>query len=220
MTDTHDQDRDTASSLPKSNRPSRLTTGKYAILMETNGEHCESWYYFIRHEGNEDALLHLQKQLEQIEFFILDDLSTFDLDLDHLVSAQTAKEMTNVDLNAESFHRKFDGKLEMIDFDFSKKDRKNNERMIQKVYEMLGCGQIADFITDEDIDSEFLDSDEDSDDTEDDTEDDSESESEEEQPKKIGKKGLPPAVSAPKPKQKIEIPSWAKAKQRHNKPKK
>ena len=28
--------------------PSKKTDGKYAILMETNGEECESWYYFIR----------------------------------------------------------------------------------------------------------------------------------------------------------------------------
>jgi hypothetical protein len=191
-------------------KPSRMTDGKYAILMETNGEHCESWYYFIRHDGNEEALQHLQEQLQQVDWYVLDDLSTFDLELDHLVSAQTAKEMSNVDLNPESFHRKFDGKLEQINFDFSKKDRKDNDRMIAKIYEMLGCGQIEDYIDDEDLDSEYLGS------SGSDTEDGASTDSEEAEPapeKPVGKKGLPPAVSAP-PK-KIEIPRWAKAKQRH-----
>ena len=27
---------------------------KFAILMETSFEDCESWYYFIKYEGNED----------------------------------------------------------------------------------------------------------------------------------------------------------------------
>ena len=62
------------------------TPAKYAVLMETNGEECESWLYFIKHDGNEDKLQHLLKQLEQIEMYIIDDLSTFDLDLEHLVS--------------------------------------------------------------------------------------------------------------------------------------
>jgi len=139
-----------------SHKPSHNMTGNYAVLMETSGEHYESWYYFIRKEGNEDALEHLQNQLRQINWYILDDLSTFDLDLEHFVSAQTAKEMTNLDLNSESFHRKFDGKLEKISFDFSKKDLKHNDRKIIKVYEMLGCGQIENYITDEDIDSDFI----------------------------------------------------------------
>ena len=83
----------------------------YVVLMETNGEECESWYYFIRYEGNEENLQHLSKQLEKIEMYIIDDLSTFDLDLEHLVSAQGAKEMTKIELNSISFHRKFDGVL-------------------------------------------------------------------------------------------------------------
>ena len=43
--------------------PSHIIVGEYVALMETNGKECESWYYFIRKEGNEDSLKHLQKQL-------------------------------------------------------------------------------------------------------------------------------------------------------------
>ena len=32
---------------------------KYAILQETSGEESESWLYFIRYQGNEEALAHL-----------------------------------------------------------------------------------------------------------------------------------------------------------------
>ncbi len=117
---------------------------RYAILMETNGEESESWYNFIRYEGNEDALEHLQKQLEKVDFYILDDMSTFDLELEHLVSEDTARQMCMVDLNAFMFHRKFNGKLQKIDFGFSRKD--DNEDRIEKVHDTLGFGDIDKFV--------------------------------------------------------------------------
>ena len=84
------------SQIPES---SHIMTGDYAVLMETSGEEMESWMYFIRVEGNEENLKHLQDQLEQVDWYILDEMSTFDLDLEHYVSAQTAKEMTKIELN-------------------------------------------------------------------------------------------------------------------------
>lgn len=117
---------------------------RYAILMETNGEEAESWYNFIRYEGNEDALNHLQKQFEKVDFYVLDDMSTFDLDLDHLVDENTARQLCIVDLNSYMFHRKFDGKLQKIDFGFSRKD--DNEDRIEKVHEKLGFGDIDNFV--------------------------------------------------------------------------
>ena len=133
---------------PKSSpKPSHNMEGKYAILMETNGEEFESWYYFIKIEGNEENLKHLQEQLEQVEWYVLDELSTFDLELDYPVSAITAKEMTKVDLNATSFHRKFDGRLQRIDLDFKSKD--GTETKMCKTFDILGYGSIDDFISDE-----------------------------------------------------------------------
>lgn len=129
---------------------------RYAILMETNGEEYESWYNFIRYEGNEEALNHLQKQLGKVDFVILDDMSTFDLDLDHLVSEDTARQMCMVDLNAYMFHRKFNGKLQKIDFGFSRKD--DNEDRIEKVNEKIGMGDIDNYI---DGEEEFKDDDDD-----------------------------------------------------------
>ena len=140
--------------------PSHKMDGEYVILMETSGEQNESWYYFLRKDGNEENLKHLSEQLEKIDWYILDDLSTFDIDLEHTVSAKTAKEMTKVDLNHSSFHRKFDGVLQKIDFDFRKKD--GNETKICKVFDLLGLGQIENFIDDEDLDEEDLASDSDS----------------------------------------------------------
>jgi len=134
--------------------PSHKTDGEYIILMETNGEEYESWYYFIRLDGNEENLKHLNEQLEKVDWHILDDLSIFDIELEKTVSAQTAKEMTKVDLNHNSFHRKFDGRLKKIDFDFKKKD--GNETKICKVFDILGFGQIDEYISDEDIDEEDL----------------------------------------------------------------
>jgi hypothetical protein len=128
--------------------------GEYAVLMETNGHECESWYYFIRKQGNEEALKNLQEQLEKVDWYILDDLSTFDLDLENFVSAKTAKEMSKIEINSYMFHRKFDGKLKTIDLGFRSKDK--NKKKIEKTFDLLGYGQIEDYISDEDIDPEDL----------------------------------------------------------------
>lgn len=127
---------------------------KYAVLMETNGEECESWYYFIKYNGNEKSLEHLKKQLEQIEMYVIDDLSTFDIDLENLVSEATAKEMSKVELNSVSFHRKFDGDLKTVNLGLKRKD--SNEKRIMKTHEKLGFGNIDEYIDKEDIDPEDL----------------------------------------------------------------
>lgn len=190
---------------------------KYALLQETSGEENESWYVFIKYQGNEEALAHLNKQLEQVEWYLEDDLSTFDLELDYLVSEQTAKEMTKVDINHYSFHRKFDGTLQKIDLKL--KPSHSNVKKMSKVYDILGYGGIENYIDQEDIDPEDLrksddssSSSEEEDDSEDGSsseEDSSEEESESEDDKKRTK--LPPVLN----KKKIEIPRFAKAKIKH-----
>ena len=163
--------------------PSHNMTGDYVVLMETSGEEMESWYYFIRVQGNEENLKFLQDQLEQVDWYVLDDLSTFDLDLEHYVSAQTAKEMTKLDLNYSSPHRKFDGKLKIIDFEFDKKDK--NKKKIRKVNKILGYSSIEAFIDDEDYDEEDLRSgSEGSNDTDNESISSSSSESEDEDPRR------------------------------------
>jgi hypothetical protein len=125
------------------------TENKYVVLAETNGKDLECWYYFIKYNGNEKALAHLQEQLEKVEFFIMNDLSIFDLDLDHLMAEQTAKEMVRLEVNVY-FHRMFNGKLKMIDFGF--KEKESNDKKILKVFKTLGIGQIDKFIDDEYVD--------------------------------------------------------------------
>jgi hypothetical protein len=190
-------------------KPSKKMDGKYAILMETNAEEYESWYYFIRVEGNEDNLKHLSEQLEKVDWEIIDDLSTFDLDFDYLVSAQTAKEMSKVSLNYYSDHRKFDGKLKKIDFEFKKKD--GNETKICKVFDMLSFGQIEEYISDEDVtdceDSSDYDDDEDSTDKE----SYSESSSEDEYSPKKNEK-IPTSILRERLKQKINEDKDARKK--------
>ena len=136
------------------NEEKENSDSKYVILMETNGEELESWYYFIKFENNEKALKYLKDQIEKIEMYIIDDLSTFDIDLEHRVSNETAKEMTKVELNSITFHRKFDGKLQMINIGLKKKD--NNVKKIEKINDKIGMGTIDDYIDSEDIDEEDL----------------------------------------------------------------
>lgn len=123
-------------------------TYHYAILQETDGKYFESWYYFIRYEGNEDALLKLEQDLDSVNWKWLGRQSIFDLEVKVLVSENTAREMTRIDLNYHSRHRKFDGELTPIDFRF--KNNHDNHR-INKVNKLLQFGGIENFVTNEAI---------------------------------------------------------------------
>lgn len=153
----------------------------YAILQETSGSECESWLCFIKYQGNEEALDNLQKQLEQVEWYILDEYSTFDLELKYKVSETTAKDMTKVDLNHTSPHRKFDGKLE-TNINFNIKNNDSNERKIKKINRILGFCGIENFIDGEDVNTE-----DEQEDFEENNENFSESCSDDEEQKKTGK---------------------------------
>jgi hypothetical protein len=125
---------------------------QYVVLAEYSGKEFECWYYFIKYNGNEKALQHLNKQLEQVEFYILDDLSTFDLDLEHKMSETTVKEMIKLEINSKMFHRMFTGKLEHIDLGLKKHD--SNSKKLLRCFRKLGIGRIEDdgeFIHPEDI---------------------------------------------------------------------
>ena len=140
-------------------KPSRKTDGEYYILVETNAEEVESWYYFIRKEGNEDVLKKLKEDLDSIKDpEYIDDMSVFWIDLDNTVSAQTAKEMSKVELNSYQYHRKYDGKLKPIDFNFKTQKREKNKKKLEKIFDRLGYGKIEDYISDEDIDSDDMES--------------------------------------------------------------
>jgi len=193
----------------ESSNPSPSTDDRYAILMETSGEECESWYYFIKYNKNKKNLQLLNKQLEEIDWYVLDDLSTFDLELEYLVSAQTAKEMTKVDLNHTAHHRKFDGKLKRVDIKFKKKD--TNEKKMTRVFEVIGYGQIEDYIDHEDLDEDDL-TEEDKSSIYEDIENPFESSEEEgeEEPERI-RGGIPPALLN------SHLPRYAKAKQHRRK---
>jgi hypothetical protein len=131
---------------------------RYAVLMETNAEENESWYNFIRWEGNEESLKYLQEQLSKVEWYIIEDtdLSTFDLDLDHLVSEQTAREMCKLDINPFMYHRKFNGSLKKIHLKLH--NYYENEDKIERVNKLIGYGGIDKFVDGEEIlhsDSEY-----------------------------------------------------------------
>lgn len=183
MTDSQTQERS-----PSAEKPAPVEERKYAVLMETSGKEIESWYYFIKYQGNEDALKYLARQLDKVEdMYIIDDYSTFDIDLDHLVSEQTAREMMRLDLNFESKHRKFDGKLKRIDFGF--KPHNSDEKKIRKANRKLARGKIELYVDGEEVDSES------------DSESGSESSASEDE-RKVDK--VP----------KVAVPRWARAKQK------
>ena len=184
---------------------------KYAVLMETSGEECESWYYCIRIRGNEKNLAHLQTQLETVDWYVLDDLSTFDLDLEHPISEQTAKELTKLDLNHHSYHRKFDGNLDRIDLKLKKKDK--TEKKMVKVFDKLGYGQIEDYVDKEDLDEEDLTDNSGSSSSEEDDEEETSEEEDEESDSNTKKsnKNIPASL------QKSNLPRFARAKRRQRK---
>ena len=122
---------------------------KYAILMETNGEECESWYNFIKWNGNEDVLKHLGAQLKEIDMYVDEEQSTFDLELENLVSEQTAREMILVELNSVTFHRKFDGEMKPVNLGMKRKD--SNDRRLKRLNQTLGMQKIEEYVADEDV---------------------------------------------------------------------
>jgi hypothetical protein len=170
--------------------------------METDSVEYESIYYFLKYTGNEENIQHLQKQLESIDWYIIDNYSTFDIDTTHLVSAQTAKEMSKLELNVD-FHRKFDGTLSRVDLKIKPNDKTKHK--IKQVNKILRDGGIAEFIDQEDVDEEDLvsrssdssDSDsgsEESDSSSGSSDSSSEEESDHEVKPKKKIRGVPPAV--------------------------
>ncbi len=186
---------------------------QYAVLMETSGSECESWYYFIRKNGNENALHHLQQQLEQVDWYVVDDLSTFDLDLNYFVSGETAKQMTKIDVNSFAFHRKFDGNLKTINLRLHKKH--SNEKKMCKVFNKLGYGQIENYIDNEDLDDSDLTSNSSSGNASSESSDDSSSSDDEaKQADDKQKHGIPPALLT------SERPPWTRHKCKRKKKRK
>ena len=120
----------------------------FAILMESNENEVESWYYFLKVQGNEKALAYLKQQLDKMDMVFEDNLNTFVLETDNPVSEQTAREMCKIDVNHTTFHRKFDGKLEMIYLNLKKRD--SNLKMLKKINHKLINQGIEKFIDEED----------------------------------------------------------------------
>lgn len=153
-------------SLKDSQSPPTIPTSeskdnKYAVLMETNGEELESWYYFLCWNGNEEVIKHLSAQLDEIDMYIDDELSTFDLDTEHLVNEETAKQMILLELNSVTFHRKFDGKMRPVNIGLKRKD--SNEKRLKRLNDILGMQKIEEFIDQEDIPVDHVVSDEEND---------------------------------------------------------
>ena len=121
---------------------------KYAILSEKCGKYNECWYTFINVKDNMEALLHLKKQLDSVDYYIVGDLSVFDLDLETLLGSHTAREMTRLKLNYKMNHRKFDGKMEMVDLGF--KDSDTNRQKIIKTFGVIGIGSICNYLDERD----------------------------------------------------------------------
>jgi hypothetical protein len=130
----------------------------YVVLQEVNESETESWQYFIRWEGNEDEIQHLHKIIQSIDWIPIEECSIFYSNIDNRVSERTAKEMSRLDFGSKWRNRKFDGKLERINFGFKKRDR-TIEKM-HKIFDHIGYGQIEDYVGDEDYSD---DSDDDSD---------------------------------------------------------
>lgn len=166
--------------------PSHNMEGKYAILAETNNQYKESWYYLIRYDTNVTALEYLYKQLDSIEWIYLESYSSFTMDLENLISPTTAKELTKICVNDGSSHRKFDGTLEFINFEFRKKDC-NITRLI-KVCDTIGNGEIEKYIDQEDFDPEDYENEE--------GEDEEEESSEEDEDEDVEKKESPSSSSS------------------------
>ena len=84
--------------------------------------------------------------------------------MEHFVSPQTAKQMCKIDINPESFHRKFDGIMKQIPLHLKKSW--SDKKKLKKIHRLLGEGKFAEYLTEEDVDESDFDSDEDEDEDE------------------------------------------------------
>jgi hypothetical protein len=121
----------------------------YAIFCETNFEFLESWYTFIKKKGNEIQLLHLQKQLQDIDWDADQDNGHFTLDIENAVSASTALQMIKVNLGNYYFHQKFDGEMSEVVLGIKKNE--SSRKKIKKAHAILGENRIRDFLSMEDL---------------------------------------------------------------------
>ena len=83
-----------------------------------------------------------------VDWELSEDYNDFQLELEHKVRETTAQDMIRVDLNSESFNRKFDGVLDRIDFNIKKND--SVRKQMKKIHRLLGMGGIENFIDQED----------------------------------------------------------------------
>ncbi len=111
---------------------------------------------FIQYDGNEKELKNLRNQLELVENVSSGDEDTnfFDLDIANLVSEACVDEMLMVELNSVSYHRKFYGVLDPIDFEFEDDD--DDTEKLEKINEYLEDGGIESFIEHEFIPDEHV----------------------------------------------------------------
>jgi hypothetical protein len=144
------------------NIPSHNTEGKYATLVETSFELNQSWYVFIKMDGNEKLIYQLSHLINQIDWKKKSDnyLNQFSFDVDNLVSAKTAKELTMLGLNHIYKHTKFDGKLRKIPLEFNNFD--SNNTMMCKINDLLKNLNISKFVDDMDVSTDYADTEDDS----------------------------------------------------------
>lgn len=125
---------------------------KYVVFCENNFDDLQSWYSFIKIEGNEKNLRHLKHCVDAVDWGeASDDCSSFALDMNG-VSAETAEEMCNVELDNWYRHRKFDGTLRKIPITL--KDRDSDEKKAWILSSMLAGNNILEFIDGHDFDKD------------------------------------------------------------------
>lgn len=122
---------------------------RYVVLKEQTDDSDNTMYNFIRFDGNEKALERLHKDLERVECWDWDYTNcAFELDIEHPVCEQTAREMCVITVN-EYYSRKFDGVLTPINFGFNESD--SQKKVLKKITKCLYDGMIERHVTNEDM---------------------------------------------------------------------
>tara|TARA_B110000285_G_scaffold132813_1_gene149019 strand:- start:1722 stop:2258 length:537 start_codon:yes stop_codon:yes gene_type:complete len=122
---------------------------RYAVFAETNTDDMETWLTFIEINGNEEHLSILSNQLDEIDWSAAPEYTGMFVIDTKGVSLSTARDMMFVNLNTRYDPNKFDGRMKKIDFGFEKRD--SDETKAVKVYELIGEGNICNFLGREDL---------------------------------------------------------------------
>ena len=120
-------------------------TKQYAIFVEMDSQSMETFLIFVQYQNNEDVLIELASIINDLPTENYpDNCSAFHLDVENLVSEQTAYEMCQTDISFRHMPKMLNGTLRMPKFHFLPTDTANIR--VRQVDRLLSDNKLKNYI--------------------------------------------------------------------------